>query len=275
MQDIVFVHGMFQNPRSWDKWISLFNKNGYNCIVPAWPMHEGDPSALRANPPSGLGTLHLKDVLDRVEKEISGLDHPVMVGHSVGGLVTQIMLNRGLITAGVAINSVAPNGMIDFDWSSIKNIAMIVNPVKGNDPATMDAKTFHAAFANTLSEPAATAAFEQYATHDSRNVLRDCMGHEGHIDLQAPHGPLLLIGGDKDEIIPSHLTEKNYRAYKNKGSIIDMRIFSGRDHYICGEPGWDEVAKYILLWLDLHLGVNTNNISTGALRTDASHGNLR
>lgn len=274
MQDIVFVHGMFQNPKSWENWIRLFSDKGYNCIAPAWPMHDGDPAILRASPPSGLGKLHLKDVLEHIETVVSGLDHPIMIGHSVGGLITQIMLNHGLITAGVAIDSVAPNGMVDFDWSSIKNIAMIANPVKGDDPVMMDAKTFHAAFANTMTEVAAATAFEQFATHDSRNVLRDCMGHDGHIDLEQPHGPLLLIGGDKDEIIPAHLTEKNYRAYKDHGSVIDMKVFSGRDHFICGEPGWEDVAKYILLWLDLHVSLNTNNASTGALRTDASHGNL-
>jgi len=275
MQDIIFVHGMFQNAKSWDKWVRLFSDKGYNCVVRSWPLHDGEPAALRANPPASLGELRLAEIITSVEQTVSELNNPIMIGHSVGGLITQIMLNRGLISAGVAVNSVVPNGMVDFDWSSIKNIATIANPLKGDEPIMMDAKTFHAAFANTLSESAATTAFEQSATHDSRNVLRDCMGHEGQIDLDTPHGPLLLIGGDKDEIIPAHLTEKNFKAYKDKGSITDIKIFTERSHYICGEPGWEDVADYALHWLEQHAAINVTDLSAGALKTDASHGNLR
>jgi hypothetical protein len=97
---------------------------------------------------------------------------------------------------GFAIDSVAPNAMIDFDWGFFKNSAVIANPLKGDVPILVDPKTFHGAFANTLSEAEAAHAFEETATHDSRNVLRDCLGPDGRIDLGAPHAPLLLIGGE-------------------------------------------------------------------------------
>ena len=249
MTDIVFVHGMFQNPRSWEKWTRFFADHGYRCVAPAWPLHDGDPAALRADPPAGLGELHLKDVIAAIETVVAGLDRPVMIGHSVGGLITQIMTARGLLSAGVAINSVAPNAMIDLDWGFIKNSAIIANPLKGDAPVLMDAETFHNAFANTLDEDAAAREFEATATHDSRNVLRDCMGSDGRIDLDAPHTPLLLIGGEEDRIIPAHLTEKNFNGYTDAGSVTEFLPFAGRSHYICNEPGWEEVAQAALTFI--------------------------
>jgi pimeloyl-ACP methyl ester carboxylesterase len=242
MKTIVFVHGMFQNPKSWEKWISYFTNRGYRCIAPAWPLHEGEPRALRANPPADLGDLRLAQVIGMVEGVVSGLDKPIMIGHSVGGLITQLMASAGLVSCGVAIDSVAPNAMIDFDWGFLKNSTIIANPLAGNAPIEMDAATFHGSFANTLSEAEATAAFEATATHDSRNVLRDCMGTDGRIDLDAPHAPLLLIGSEEDQIIPAHLTEKNFNGYTDATSVAEFLPFAGRSHFICNEPGWQEVA---------------------------------
>lgn len=252
MTDIIFVHGMFQNPKSWEKWTGFFNVKGFNCVTPAWPLHFGEPSDLRADPPAGLGDLHLADVITSIEAEVHRFDRPVMIGHSVGGLITQLLNARGLLSAGVAINSVAPNGMIDLDWGFLKNSAIIANPLKGNDPVLMDAKTFHGAFANTLSKAEAEREFEATATHDSRNVLRDCMGSDGKIDLDAPHAPLLLIGGEDDQIIPAHLTEKNYKGYTDEASVTEFLPFAGRSHYICNEPGWEEVASAALAFLERH-----------------------
>jgi pimeloyl-ACP methyl ester carboxylesterase len=250
VRQIVFVHGMFQNPKSWEKWIGLFGQRGYECHAPAWPLHDGEPAALRANPPVNLGQLSLDAVINSVETVVASLQRPILVGHSVGGLITQILLSRGLISAGIAVNSVAPNAMLDFDWGFIKNSAIIANPFKGDEPVMMDAKTFHGAFANTLSEAEAAQEFERTATHDSRNVLRDCMGSSGRIDLSKPHSPLLLIGGEKDEIIPADLSRKNFEAYEDEASLTAFKEFAGRSHYICNEPGWEEVAGYAADWLD-------------------------
>jgi pimeloyl-ACP methyl ester carboxylesterase len=246
MSRIVFVHGMFQNPKSWEQWTAYFNARGYDCAAPAWPLHAGEPADLRAHIPEGLGKLRLKEVIAAMDAAV-GDDKPILVGHSVGGLVAQLLLNRGRVSGAVAISSVAPNAMLDLDWGMIKNAAIIANPLKGDEPILMDAKTFHGAFANSLSEEQAAAAFERTATHDSRNVFRDCMGEDGKIDLSKPHGPLLLIGGERDEIIPADLCRKNAEAYDKPASFHE---FKGRSHYICGEPGWQEVAETVADWLE-------------------------
>ncbi|MEO3406792.1 alpha/beta hydrolase [Mucilaginibacter sp. CAU 1740] len=253
MKTIVFIHGMFQNPKSWENWIAYFNEKGYNCIAPAWPMHVGSPADLRENPPAGLGDLHLQTIVDEIERVIASLpEKPILIGHSVGGLIVQILVQKGLAEIGVPIDSVAPNAMLAFDWGFMKNSALIANPFKGNEPFFMDLESFHGSFCNTMSIEETEVAFNETATHDSRNVLRDCMGEAGHIDLELPHAPLLFIGGEEDEIIPYELNEKNAKAYTDEISITDFKAFPNRGHWICGQAGWEEIANYISEWLAEH-----------------------
>lgn len=250
---IVFIHGMFQNPKSWDKWIAYFEDKGYECIAPAWPLHEGVPADLRAFPPEGLGDLHLQTIVDKIEQIVTSLpEKPILIGHSVGGLIVQLLTAKGLADLGVPISSVAPNAMLAFDWGFMKNSALIANPFKGNEPFLMDVESFHGSFCNTMTNEENEQAYNETATHDSRNVLRDCMGEAGQIDLEMPHAPLLFIGGEEDEIIPYELNEKNAEAYTDEISITDFKAFPNRSHWICGQQGWQEVADYISEWLSTH-----------------------
>jgi pimeloyl-ACP methyl ester carboxylesterase len=250
---IVFIHGMFQNPKSWEKWITYFNERGYECIAPAWPMHEGVPTDLRTFPPEGLGDLELQTIVEDMERVVTSLpEKPILIGHSVGGLIVQLLVQKGLAEMGVPIDSVAPNAMLAFDWGFMKNSALIANPFKGNEPFYTDLESFHESFCNTMSLEETQVAFEETATHDSRNVLRDCMGEAGHIDTEMPHAPLLFIGGEEDQIIPYKLNQRNAEAYTDELSIVDFRAFPNRGHWICGQPGWEEVAAYISEWLTAH-----------------------
>src|ERR1700761_8284004 len=238
---IVFIHGMFQNPKSWEKWIAYFNEKRYNCIAPAWPLHDGNPADLRNHPPAGLGDLHLQTIVDEMERVVSSLpEKPIVIGHSVGGLVTQLLTQKGLVDTGVPISSVAPNAMLAFDWGFMKNSALIANPFKGNEPFEMDLESFHGSFCNTMSMEATEKAYNETATHDSRNVLRDCMGEAGQIDTELPHAPLLFIGGVEDQIIPYELNERNAEAYSDEVSISEFKAFEDRGHWICGQAGWEE-----------------------------------
>lgn len=247
---IVFIHGMFQNDKSWEKWITFFEQRGYNCIAEPWPYHEGEPAALRQNIPDGLGDLRLKTVIDKFAGIASRHENVILIGHSVGGLIVQLLINKGIGIAGVPINSVAPNRMLAFDWSFFKNAVSITNPLQGDDPYIMTAEGFHKNFANAMTEEGSNEEYEKTAMHDSRNILRDCLTEDGHVDLDKPHAPLLFIAGDIDEIIPPELNEKNSKAYKHEESISDFKAFTNRGHYICGQPDWEEVAAYIDNWLN-------------------------
>jgi pimeloyl-ACP methyl ester carboxylesterase len=250
MQKILFVHGMFLNAKSWEPWKAFFAARGYECVAPSWPLHEGEPAALRAVVPPGLGKLTLEQVLDAMQAEASKLDKPIVIGHSVGGLLTQLLVARGLASVGVAISSVAPNRMLAADLGFIRNSAQIANPIKGDDFVPMDADGWYENFANTMERSASDAAFETYAVNDSRNVFRGCLTDVAKIDVDRPHVPLLFVGAEKDEIIPSPLCKRNAEAYTDKSSRSDFIEFSNRGHYITGEPNWQEVATYIANWLE-------------------------
>ena len=263
---IVFVHGMFQTSKSWDKWVEYFTQRGYNCVAPSWPGHEGEPAELRAHPHPDLGELSLDAVVSKIEEMISALpEKPIVIGHSVGGLIVQLLSNKAMISLGVPISSVAPNMMMSLDWDFFKNSISITNPLKGDKIFEMTPEGFHESFANTLSEAESKVEYEKSAVHDSRNVLRDSV-LEAKVDLDLPHVPLLFISGEKDHIIPHELVEKNAKAYNKdgEGSMTTYRMFPNRSHYICGETGWQEVAEYIYGWLQQHEGESAYQSSSAS-----------
>lgn len=260
MKTIIFIHGMFQNPKSWENWIAYFNKKGYKCIAPAWPYHEGEPSGLRKDPDPELGNLRLQTIVDEFAKIASKTEDDILIGHSVGGLIAQILVNKGLAKAGVCISSVAPNRMLSFDWDFFKNSMTIANPFKGDEPIYQTPESFHDTFTSPMSEADSKKAFDAFATHDSRNVLRDCMGEAGEVDLDKVHAPLLFIGGEEDKIIPADLSEKNAKAYTYEGSITHFKSFPGRGHFICGQEGWEEIANYVHEWLKHELAAQHSEL---------------
>jgi pimeloyl-ACP methyl ester carboxylesterase len=251
---IIFIHGMFQNPRSWKEWVNLFDSYGFEAVAPAWLLHEGEPAALRATIPSGLGKLALAEVYHHYRNFVAGeVEQPIVIGHSLGGLIAQKLLAEDLVRAAIGIAPVAPNKMLALDWGFLRNSASIANPFAGDDPYEMTPELFHKNFANTLSRDKSDAAWDAYAVHESRKVLRDILGEDGVIGMEAPHNPLLLIGAANDEIIPASLVRRNAHAYEDKRSHHEYKEFTGRGHSICGEPGWEEVAATIANWLKGHL----------------------
>lgn len=246
---IMLIHGMFLNPRSWEPWQRYFQSKGYECIAPAWPLHAGDPTALRLNPPLGWGKLSLDAVIEAMRQAAAPYDDVILIGHSVGGLVVQILLSQGIGSLGVPICSVAPNRMMSLDWGMLRNVSSIINPLKGDELYSMDADGFFANFGNTMTRADSDAAFTKYAVPESRNVMRDCLTDTAKIDLDLKHAPLLFISAEKDEIIPPGLCAKNARAYADEGSRADHMEFKNRGHFICGQPQWEEVAAYIETWI--------------------------
>lgn len=253
---IIFIHGMFQNAKSWDHyhWGTHFKKLGFDVETPSWPLHDGEPASLRANIPPGLGSLTLAQVYthhrDIIRRQV---EPPIVIGHSLGGLIVQKLLAEDLVRAAIGIAPIAPNKMLAMDWGFLRNSASIINPFAGNDPYEMTPELFHQNFANTLSRDESDLAWNAYVVHESRQVLRDILGEDGEIDMKRPHNPLLLIGAEKDQIIPASLVRRNAHAYEDERSHHEYKEFTGRGHFICGEPGWEEVASAISNWLQGHL----------------------
>jgi pimeloyl-ACP methyl ester carboxylesterase len=248
---IVFIHGLFMNPDSWSGWINYFKEKGYTCWVPAYPFHEGNPSILRKNINQDLGKVTFGEVIAVLSEFVASLPEiPILIGHSMGGLAVQKLINMNKGIAGVAIDPAPPEGVNSFKWSFLKANFPTINPLKGNSVFLPDLEWFHYAFCNTMTMEQTQMAYNDYVVPESRNIARSSTGNDGKIDFRKPHNPLLIIAGEKDNIVPSSLNKKNYLAYKDKNSRIDFHEFRERSHYICGQPQWEEVAGFIAIWLD-------------------------
>jgi pimeloyl-ACP methyl ester carboxylesterase len=248
---IVFIHGLFVNPQSWAPWISYFNGKGYTCHAPAYPFHEGSPMELRETIDPDLAKLTFGKVVDLLVRFIDQLpEKPILIGHSIGGLAVQKLINLDKGVAGICIDSAPPAGVISFEWSFLKANLPILNPFKGNSVFVPTVEWFHYAFCNTLTLEQTQVEFDKYVVPESRNIPRSTTGKDGVIDFKKPHAPLLIIAGEKDHIIPPSLNKKNFAAYSDPKSTIAFLEFKGRTHYICGQENWEEVAGSIAKWIE-------------------------
>jgi pimeloyl-ACP methyl ester carboxylesterase len=248
---IVFIHGMYMNSLCWEKWITLFQAKGYRCLAPDWPGRDKPVEVLRKNhPDQQLGRLTLSGVLDHYADTIRTLnDKPILIGHSMGGLAVQLLLQRDIAAAGVALDPAPPMGVFTTKWSFLKSNWPHITPfVSGSRPIEMSFERFQYTFVNTMPLAEQRAAYERYVTPESRRVPRESM--TARIDFTKPHPPLLLIAGSDDNIIPASLVRSNHRKYRRSPSITEFKEFAGRTHFIVGQKNWEEVANHILAWLD-------------------------
>lgn len=247
---IVLVHGLFVNPKSWTEWKAYFEALGYTVHTPANLAHTGDPEKLRANPDKNLSSVSLKQVVNNLAAFIDTLpEKPILVGHSMGGLLVQKLLSMGKGVAAVAIDSVPPLGVLPTQWSFWKSNLPVVNFFKGNSIFMPTKKWWRYTFGNTITQAQSDAAFDEFVVPESRVFARGALTLFAKISLKKPHQPLLFIAGEKDNIMPAALNKKNYKAYTDKNSVIEFKEFAGRSHFICGEPGWQEVAQYVQNWI--------------------------
>lgn len=248
---IVFIHGMYMNPLSWEDWIAYFQQKGYDCLAPAWPGRDQPVEELRrkASDPA-LARLTLSNVVKNMTDLITNLpEKPVLIGHSMGGLIVQLLLQKDLAVAGVAIDSAPPMGVLTTKWSFLKSNLPHITPFAPQDnPVEMSFKRFQYTFVNGLPLAEQQAAFERYVVPESRRVPRESLS--ARVDFHKPHPPLLLIAGSADHLIPASLNKTNFKRYKSSTSVTVYKEFPGRTHFIIGQKNWEEVANYILGWLN-------------------------
>lgn len=247
---IVFIHGLFQNPESWALWKSYFEAQGYSCHTPAYPYHDGKPENLRKNIDPRLRKLRLQTVVDSFSNFISQLpEKPILIGHSMGGLIVQKLIQQKQGVLGICISPAPPKGTFSFKWSFLKSNFPTINIFKGNSPCLPSVKWFQYAFCNTMSLSQTEVAYSRFVVPESRNIPRSSTGRQGKIDFKQAHAPLLFVTGNQDHIIPVSLVKKNFKAYKDGSGKKTLQVFEGRTHYICGQPQWEEVASYIAEWI--------------------------
>jgi pimeloyl-ACP methyl ester carboxylesterase len=255
------IHGLWMTPRSWEHWKERYEARGYTVHAPAWPGFEGEVEALNADP-SPMKDLRAETVIDAYEAFINELDgDPIIMGHSLGGAITQVLLNRGRGSVGVGVSAATVKGIRDLPWSTLRAAGPALNPFKRGDPVPISEKQFHYAFANTMSEEEAKPLYERYAVPAASDVLADIALANLHrnppteVDF-AKQGriPLLFIGMGEDHVVPPKATMHNERKYDDSVSITEYKEFEGRPHFP-GAPGWEEVADFAIDWAERHAGL--------------------
>ncbi len=257
---IVLIHGLWMTPLSWERWVERYSQRGYTVLAPAWPGMDGDIDELRRDP-SAIEHLGVEEIVDHYDGIIRGLDDPpIIMGHSFGGAFTQILLDRGLGAAGVAIDSAPVKGILALPFSTLKSsFPALKNPANSHRSVMLTPGEFHYAFTNTLSEEESLAVYERYAVPGPGRVLFQAglANFNPHAATRVhfrndERAPLLIIAGGADHVSPDAVNRATAKLQSKSAAITEYKEFPGRSHYTLGQEGWEEVADYALDWAAAH-----------------------
>jgi pimeloyl-ACP methyl ester carboxylesterase len=259
-QPIVLIHGLWMTPLSWEHWIDRYRARGHRVLAPAWPGMDLSVEVLRANP-GAVEELGIEEIVDHYDSVIRQLDTPpIIMGHSFGGAFTEILLDRGLGTAGVAIDAAAVKGITKLPFAQLKSaFPVLKSPANTHRSVALTFDEFRYAFANSMTEDEARAAYERYAVPGPGRVL--FQGAFANFNPHAPthvdftnddRAPLLIIAGGADHTVPASVDRAAAKLYRKSTAVTEYQEFPGRSHFTIGQQGWEEVADYALNWAVAH-----------------------
>jgi pimeloyl-ACP methyl ester carboxylesterase len=255
---ILFIHGGWVTSACWEPFISFFEASGYRCLAPAWPGKDRPVEAIRADP-SPLAGLGIGEIVDHYDQIIRSLDEPpILVGHSFGGLFVQLLLDRGLGAAGVAIDSASPKGIFAFDPSSLLSVGrVLLIPFGWRKVVSWTFTEFRYAFVHTMSLEEARSIWHAQIVPDSGRPFFEVAFSMFHpssptrVDFANPNrSPLLFIAGESDRAMTPAIVHRMYRAHRVSPARTDLRSFPGRTHWLIAQDGWEEVAQACLDWIE-------------------------
>jgi pimeloyl-ACP methyl ester carboxylesterase len=256
---IVFVHGAWLTSLSWENFVDYFEKKGYATMAPEWPCRDASIDVLRKNTPDDLAQIGVKELTDHFEEIVRALpEPPILIGHSFGGLIVQQLLDRGLGSAGVALNGVAGEGVLAVDWDVLKaNSHTLLRWMNWEKVLHMTYPDFQFAFANTFPENEQKYFYDRYVVPETGRIFFQAAfaqldpHHALHVNFKNDtRAPLLLIAAEHDHLVPAHVVKSNYEHHKQSTAITDFHEFPGRSHLIGSQDGWEEVAGYVAMWLE-------------------------
>ena len=251
---VVFVHGLWLLPSSWDRWSALFEEAGYVAVTPGWPDDPGTVAEAKAHP-EVFAHKSVGDIADYQEGIIRGLKRkPVVIGHSFGGLLTQILAGRGLAAASVAIDPAPFRGVLPLPISALRAASPVLgNPANRHRAVPLTYEQFRYAFANAVSEDEAKELYETYSVPGSGEPIFQAAAAnlnpwtEVKVDSKNPErGPLLIMVGDQDHTVPPAIAKAAYRRQKRNEGVTEYVQFQGRGHALTIDGGWREVADTAL-----------------------------
>ncbi len=251
---VVFVHGLWLLPSSWDRWAELFEQAGYTPLTPGWPDDPATVEEANANP-DALARKSVGEVADHFAEVIGGLaKKPAIVGHSFGGLLTQILAGRGLSAASVAIDPAPFRGVLPLPVSSLKSASPVLgNPANRNRAVPLTYEQFRYGFANAVSEDEAKELYNTYAVPAAGLPLFQAATAnlnpwtEAKVNSRNPdRGPLLIISGEKDHTVPWAIANAAYKKQKKNPGVTEIVEMENRGHALTIDSGWREVADTAL-----------------------------
>ena len=265
---IVLINGLWISALSWELWVQHYTDKGYRVIAANWPGMEGDIQQLRRDP-SSFATLGLSDVVDHYEQIIRELETPpIIIGYGFGGLVTQILLDRGWGAAGVGIASAPVNGIARLPLSLLKLAFSVLSKSVSN----LTAEQFHRVFTNSLTETESLDAFKRYVVPGPNRILLQTAFANFISDSAITvnfrndtRAPLLLVAGGRDRIVPSSMVKANFDLYRESKAETDYKEFPSHAHFTFLQD--TKVADYVLGWA-LCLA-NGSKLSAGANHSDS------
>ena len=252
---IVLIHGLWMTPRSWEKWAQRYESRGYKVVSAAWPGLEVEVESLRRDP-TPLTRLNLAQAVGHYEQIIRGLDGaPIIMGHSIGGTIMQLLLDRGLGAAGVGVASWTVGGVRDLPLSTLRSSRPVLgNPFNRGKATPLSAKQFRYAFANTLNREQSDQVYGRYHIPAANSVLFDVAFAGFHrnptakVDFRKPdRAPLLFVAFGQDHIVPPKASRHNAERYDASTAVVAFKAFPGRPHFP-GAQRWEEVADFALSW---------------------------
>ncbi|MGD9528316.1 alpha/beta hydrolase [Pseudonocardia sp.] len=251
---VVFVHGLWLLPSSWDRWATLFEEAGFTALTPGWPDDPETVEEANANPEAFAGKT-VGQVADHFEEVIRTLDRtPAVVGHSFGGLLTQILAGRGCSAVSVAIDPAPFRGVLPLPISALKaSLPVLGNPANRHRAIPLTYDQFRFAFANAVSEDEAKELYETFAVPAPGAPLFQAATSnlnpwtEAKVDTANPdRGPLLIISGENDNTVPWAIANASFKRQQGNPGVTEIVEIPGRGHALTIDSGWREVATTAL-----------------------------
>jgi len=254
---IVLIHGFWVTPRSWEHWAAHYERRGFRVLTPGYPGFDVEVEALNADP-SPVEAVTIQGIVAHLEEVVGGLDRPpILIGHSAGGVFTQLLLDRGHGAAGVALNSAPTEGVPVVPLTQVRStFPVLKNPANRNKAVAYDFEHWNYAFTNTFPEDEARVLYERYAVPVSGHILFESAlanlvpGKGGtHVDYENDdRAPLLFVAGGEDNIMPPSVQRSNAKHYRSSKTLTRVVEFSDYPHLLPAAPGWEDIADYVLAW---------------------------
>jgi pimeloyl-ACP methyl ester carboxylesterase len=259
---IVLIHGFWVTPRSWENWKTRYEERGFRVLTPTYPGFEGEVEALNADP-TPIAEVTLPQIVEHLAGVIGQLDRPpILMGHSAGGTLTQLLLDRGHGAVGVVLNSAPTEGVRVLPLSQLRStFVAFKNPANRHRAVPLTLEQWQYAFTNTFSQEESRALYERYAIPASGGILWSSVlanfmpgPQDAAVDYRNDaRPPLLFISGGEDHIMPPSVQRSNAKHYKGD-TVTEIREYPGYAHLLPAQEGWEEIADYALEWALAHAG---------------------